>query len=260
MLIGKPSKDSDNPDYVPSIFAFNGSKQGLQRLSRYMRLQSRNDTSASGSTEGTASDTGDVSGTGSTEDAMVDKGTNTEECYVTMQELDERNEFLKNDNEYIVAECVELKSLHQELFEETAEHKKWNQELYEETVEHIKLNQELYKENVKLKEDKVELKEVVRVLNNEVNSLGLSLKLSNSPVALMKNDSNLTLFWTGIPSYDMFESLFDMLLPLVKPRFSLPPQDQFLLVLMKLRMAVPFKDLSYRFHIQVATASNIFHR
>ncbi len=58
----------------------------------------------------------------------------------------------------------------------------------------------------------------------------------------------------------MFDNLLKVLLSVIKPKFSLSPPDQFLLVLMKLRMAVPMQDLSYRFHVSVVVISNIFHR
>ena len=57
---------------------------------------------------------------------------------------------------------------------------------------------------------------------------------------------------TGIPSYDMFEALLNTLSPVVKPKFALSVADQFLLVMMKLRLAVPLQDLSlslsHRYH------------
>ena len=58
----------------------------------------------------------------------------------------------------------------------------------------------------------------------------------------------------------MFEALLNMLLPIVKPKFALSAADQFLLVTMKLRLAVPLQDLSYRFRIGITVVSNIFRR
>ena len=39
--MGKPSKDRDSPDYVPSIFVFKGTKLNYQKLSRYERFLAR---------------------------------------------------------------------------------------------------------------------------------------------------------------------------------------------------------------------------
>ena len=52
----------------------------------------------------------------------------------------------------------------------------------------------------------------------------------------------------------------NLLLPIVKPKFALSTADQFLLVLMKQRLAVSFQDLSYRFRIGITVVSNIFHK
>ena len=52
----------------------------------------------------------------------------------------------------------------------------------------------------------------------------------------------------------------NILLHIVKPKFALSAADQFLLVMMKLRLAVSFQDLSYRFRIGITVVSNIFHR
>ena len=94
----------------------------------------------------------------------------------------------------------------------------------------------------------------------KISSLNDSFFLSNSPAAAVRNDNEQTLFFTGIPSYDTFEALLNILLPIVKPKFALSAADQFLLVMMKLRLAVSFQDLSYRFRIGITVVSNIFHR
>lgn len=52
----------------------------------------------------------------------------------------------------------------------------------------------------------------------------------------------------------------NILLSVLKPKFALSAADQFLLVMMKLRLAVPLQDLPYRFRIGITVVSNIFHR
>lgn len=74
----------------------------------------------------------------------------------------------------------------------------------------------------------------------------------------MRNDNEQTLFLTGIQSYDMIKALLNILLSVIKPKFALSAADQFLLVMMKLRLAVPFQDLPYRFRIGITVVSNIF--
>ena len=93
----------------------------------------------------------------------------------------------------------------------------------------------------------------------KIKSLTSRLSLHSSPAAAMKNDNEQTLFLTGMPSNKMFKGLLNILLPVVKTKFTLPPADQLLLVLMKLWLAVPFQDLAYRFCVCLTTVSTIFH-
>ena len=82
-----------------------------------------------------------------------------------------------------------------------------------------------------------------------------------SPAAKMQGDDEQTHFYTGLPSYAVFSSSLDLFLSVMSKRTShrLSPQDQFLLVLMKLRLAVPGKDLGYRFGVSSNRISQIFH-
>ena len=88
-FVGKPSKDRDSPDYVPSIFVFKGTKLNHQKLSRYERFLSRktqrktkheeHETSSTAHC-GEASDSeqcvsDDVESLSATSTVMVDKGT-----------------------------------------------------------------------------------------------------------------------------------------------------------------------------------------
>lgn len=88
-------------------------------------------------------------------------------------------------------------------------------------------------------ESRQSLLSTVAEQKEKISSLNDSLLLSSSPAAVMRNDNEQTLFLTGIPSYDVFEALLNILLPVVKPKFALCAADQFLLVMMKLRLAVP---------------------
>lgn len=88
-------------------------------------------------------------------------------------------------------------------------------------------------------ESRQSLLSTVAEQKEKISSLNDSLLLSSSPAAVMRNDNEQTLFLTGIPSYDVFEALLNILLPAVKPKFALCAADQFLLVMMKLRLAVP---------------------
>ena len=94
-----------------------------------------------------------------------------------------------------------------------------------------------------------------------IGMLKSELKVVISPTAKMEGDDEQTHFYTELPSYAVFSSLLDLLLSVMSKRTShgLSPQDQFLLVLMKLRLAVPGKDLGYRFGVSPTRVSQIFH-
>ena len=78
-----------------------------------------------------------------------------------------------------------------------------------------------------------------------IGMLKSKLKVVINPATKMEGDDEQTHFYTGLPSYATFSSLLDLFLSVMSKRTShgLSPQDQFLLVLMKLRLAVPGKDL-----------------
>ena len=66
-------------------------------------------------------------------------------------------------------------------------------------------------------------------------------------------------FYTGLPSYQVLVTTFNHVAPHVSRRTqALDPFQEFVLVLIKLRLNVPFKDLAYRFLVSVPTVSRIF--
>lgn len=66
-------------------------------------------------------------------------------------------------------------------------------------------------------------------------------------------------FYTGLPTYDVLLTVFDFIKHYDSRKSSaLSSFQEFILTLMKLRLNVPFQDLSYRFEISVATVSRIF--
>ncbi|CAH3184453.1 unnamed protein product [Porites evermanni] len=65
--------------------------------------------------------------------------------------------------------------------------------------------------------------------------------------------------YTEIPSYQVLIATFNHVVPHVSHRTqALDPLQEFVLVLIKLRLNVPFKDLAYRFLVSVPTVSRIF--
>ncbi len=83
--------------------------------------------------------------------------------------------------------------------------------------------------------------------------------LSNPAASLINND-NLTLIYTGIPSYKMFDSLVKLILPHTKVFICSSPHNQLLMVLMKLRLGLTFQDLAQHFQISLSSVSGIFHK
>ena len=99
--------------------------------------------------------------------------------------------------------------------------------------------------------------ELISLLKHEV---GLKTVMS-SPALRMADDDVQTKFYTGLPSYKIFALLLDKLKTVVPlySRLGLEANDQFLMVLMKLRLAVPNQDLAFRFGVHVTRVSKIFH-
>lgn len=75
-----------------------------------------------------------------------------------------------------------------------------------------------------------------------------------------RNSDNKVLFYTGLPSYEILNFVFELVSPSVSCRSqSLSPFQEFVMVLIKLRLDAPLQDLAYRFNITVPTVSRTFH-
>ena len=108
------------------------------------------------------------------------------------------------------------------------------------------------------------MKQTISSQEQLISILKSSLKEANiSPAGKLKNDDEQTQFYTGLNSYALFDSLSDLLGSVFKnPNINhgiLTIKDQFLLVLMKLRMGFPNKELAYRFGVSLGRVSQIFH-
>lgn len=78
--------------------------------------------------------------------------------------------------------------------------------------------------------------------------------------ANLKNNDSKTKYYTGLTNYKTFEIVAKCITPFMKihGKSSLEPQEQILLTLVKLRLNLDFKDISYRFGISPSTASTYF--
>ena len=74
-------------------------------------------------------------------------------------------------------------------------------------------------------------------------------------------DESKIKFYTGLPSWDVFDHVLSLLLPHISKKWSmskLSPDDELLLVLMRLRLNLMIEDLAYRFSIAKSTVTSIF--
>ena len=79
----------------------------------------------------------------------------------------------------------------------------------------------------------------------------------------LQNDDRKVLFYTGLPSYEVFDGLYHLLEPLVSKDLSISRcslADELLIVLMKLHLGVPSEDLGFRFSISTAAVSRMFQK
>ena len=93
---------------------------------------------------------------------------------------------------------------------------------------------------------------------NLIEMLRFELRATR-PSERLQNDDHQVHFYTGLPSYSVFIALLNLLVGVMSKHLShgLSVGDQFLLVLMKLRLAVPNQDLAYRFGISPSRVSQL---
>ena len=66
-------------------------------------------------------------------------------------------------------------------------------------------------------------------------------------------------FFTGLPGFDVLKATFSFISLFIARRSkSLSLFEEFIMVLMKLRLNVPLQDLAYRFGISLSTVSRTF--
>ena len=81
---------------------------------------------------------------------------------------------------------------------------------------------------------------------------------------LLKDNDEVTKFYTGLPSWKVFHHLVSFLSNccpnLTSTRTKVSPSDSLLLTLMRLRLNLRIEDLSYRFGVPVSTVADVFHK
>ena len=74
-----------------------------------------------------------------------------------------------------------------------------------------------------------------------------------------KSDNEKVKFYTGLPSFHILNTVFLQVSPHVSRKSqNLTSFQEFIMTLMKLKLDMPFKDLSYRFNVSLPTVSRIF--
>ena len=81
-------------------------------------------------------------------------------------------------------------------------------------------------------------------------------KAKKNLLTQLKQSEEMTRFYTGLNSFDLFLGIFNALLPALidDKRFKISLQEQFLMTLMKLRLNLSTTDLAYRFGVSRVTA------
>ena len=97
-------------------------------------------------------------------------------------------------------------------------------------------------------------------LREENQKLNIELQGLKTPDNFLDSPSKVCYF-TGLPSIAVLRAVFDFVSPCVSTsRSSLPPFQQFVIVLMKLRLNVDNELLSSIFHVHASTVSRYFKK
>ncbi|XP_063056368.1 uncharacterized protein LOC134450456 [Engraulis encrasicolus] len=77
-----------------------------------------------------------------------------------------------------------------------------------------------------------------------------------------ENNDEKTRFYTGLPNFLVLMQIFRLCEPEITccPLSVLSKFEQFILVLLRLRLNLPLKDLAFRFNISLSTASRVWYR
>ena len=79
-------------------------------------------------------------------------------------------------------------------------------------------------------------------------------------VSMIKENNERTSFYTGLSSWSVFVHVFLFLSPYVVPAVSLTLEDEFFLVLMRLRLGLLMEDLAAHFAVTTTVASRSFQK
>jgi len=268
IFTGKPSKCPSHPDYAPSVFAFR-KKDDVQALDRYNRSQQRRkrqrEVDAASSllqlsklVRVQSEDNAEVDSTASVDtgvssaDAEVDTSLSADPSPSVTQHVEE-NEQLKHEN-------IELKELLKTLQQENERMKVVHIQLHADNSSLKTQNSELITTASQLKTQNTELKKSSEQLEWNAHNLESEIKAVKFGAEMIKENNKATCFYTGLPTFALFLTLFNLLKAHVSATQGLTRIDEFFSVLVKLRLNLVNVDLAYRMGCSEATMSRVFHK
>lgn len=108
-----------------------------------------------------------------------------------------------------------------------------------------------------------ELIELERICHRQssVKLSDLQARLDNIELSehSFKDNDNKTLLYTGLKTYLLLKAVLDLCMPSLNSNAALPPFQQLLITLMKLRLDLSMSYLSHIFGISVSTCSRYFN-
>lgn len=110
----------------------------------------------------------------------------------------------------------------------------------------------LNKETKDTRNDNIALRNEARLLKNKLQYIVISEET-------LANDNSKVLFYTGIPTFSLLKSIFSLVTKIMEFNLnsSLSPFQEFLVVMMRIRLNLIEQDLGYRFGVTQGTISRI---
>lgn len=147
---------------------------------------------------------------------------------------------------------------------------KTSEELTAKTGELLQIKSQLLATNDQLTETKKQVTEAKSELAN-MQKMHAQLQLENSELnkkviseEMLSKDDKMVKYYTGLPSYELLKTIYELVvIGLPSDLFtgcSCSPFQQFIIVLMKLRLNLGDQDLAYRFAIHQSTVSRYFNK
>lgn len=111
-------------------------------------------------------------------------------------------------------------------------------------------------------DDLEKMEEVLRENMVELGNLRTKALDSKFTQQSFENNEEKTRFYTGLPNFLVLMQIFRLCEPdiICSPLSVLSKFEQFMLVLLRLRLNFPLKDLAFRFNISLSTASRVWHK